>query len=195
MIKVGLKGLAKFMTSNASRQRKVIRDYKYPDPEGYAQAGYYRDARDLIASYRRKGCEPSWLHDQALKLDALAAQAGGRVKTRFKHNARILREYSRYFAKKRFEVLPNVKLKLVFGGVEVSVVPDLRVKERKSEKIIKLEFSKEEPDDRIIKIIGQAMFEAQIKSGMGFEELSGALHGHTSRQDTQRGKSWFTFAQ
>jgi hypothetical protein len=45
MIKISLKGLAKFMTASPSAQRKVLRDYKYPKPEGEAQASFYRDAR------------------------------------------------------------------------------------------------------------------------------------------------------
>lgn len=45
MIKIGLKGLAKFMTSALAAQRKVLRDYKYPRQEGQTHASYYRDGR------------------------------------------------------------------------------------------------------------------------------------------------------
>ncbi len=39
MIKLSAKGLAKFMTLSAAGQRKVLRDYKYPDEEGAAPSG------------------------------------------------------------------------------------------------------------------------------------------------------------
>jgi hypothetical protein len=41
LIKIGLKGLAKYMTSRPAAQRKVLWDYKNSDPEGQAQASKY----------------------------------------------------------------------------------------------------------------------------------------------------------
>ena len=38
MIKITAKGLAKFMTAGESRKRSILRNFKFPDPEGYAQA-------------------------------------------------------------------------------------------------------------------------------------------------------------
>ena len=60
-LKLSAKGLAKFMTSSAAGQRKVLRDYKYPDEEGTAQAAYYREACDIVAQYHRDGHDKLWL--------------------------------------------------------------------------------------------------------------------------------------
>lgn len=167
MIKIGLKGLAKFMTSNSAQQRKILRDYKYPDPEGLAQATYYREARDFIVAYHRNGQDASWLIERAMILDSFALQSTGQTKTRYKNNARALREYARFFAKKKFEVLSDVNLKLTLSGVTISIVPDLHVKEGEIEKIVKLEFTKDKPDDKLVKIVSQAMYEAQSGARMG----------------------------
>jgi hypothetical protein len=167
MIKISLKGLAKFMTSNSTQQRKVLRDYKYPDPEGFAQATYYREARDFIVAYHRNGEEPAWLIERAMILDSFASGSTGQTKTRYKNNARALREYARFFAKKKFEVLNDINLSLSLAGVIISVVPDLHVREKDVEKIVKLEFTKDEPDDKLVRIISQAMYQAQSDAGMG----------------------------
>jgi len=172
MIKISLKGLAKFMTSNSAQQRKILRDYKYPDPEGFAQATYYREARDAIVAYHRNNYEPVWLIERAMILDSFALQSMGQTKTRYKNNARALREYARYFSKKRFEVLKDIKLKLVLAGVTVSIVPDLHVKEKNVEKIIKLEFTKDKPDNKLVKIVSQAMYQAQSDAGLGLSSSS-----------------------
>ena len=44
MIKISLKGFAKYMVANSAQQRKILTDYKYPQPEGQAMATYYREA-------------------------------------------------------------------------------------------------------------------------------------------------------
>lgn len=41
MIKITAKGLAKFMIANAAQQRKILKDFKNPDPDGFAQKLYY----------------------------------------------------------------------------------------------------------------------------------------------------------
>jgi hypothetical protein len=160
------------MTTNSAQQRKILRDYKYPDPEGFAQATYYREARDFIVGFHRNVHEPAWLIERAMILDSFASQSTGQTKTRYKNNARALREYAHFFAKKKFEVLNDVNLRLTLAGVTVSVVPDLHVKERNVEKIIKLEFTKAEPDDKLIKIISQAMYQAQSDASMGLSSSS-----------------------
>jgi hypothetical protein len=70
------------------------------------------------------------------------------------------------FANRRFEVLPAPTLRLTYSGVTVSAVPDLRVRERSEEKIIKLEFGKDQPADREIKVMSQVLFEAARVGGL-----------------------------
>ncbi len=172
MIKIGLKGLAKFMTAGASRQRKILKDYKYPDPEGMVQAFYYHDARHLITSYHRRHRDPQWLLDRAAYLESFAVQAGGKVGVKYRNNARALRQYAKYFGKRKFSILPARKLRWVCEGVQINATPDLHVEEKGKEKIIKLEFSKTEPEAEAIKIITQGLHQAQMLAKMGLSSSS-----------------------
>lgn len=162
MIKIGLKGLAKFMTASAAGQRKVLRDYKFPDDEGTAQAAYYREARDLVAEYHRHAHPAEWLREKAAILQSTAAALGGRVGTRLRHNSRGLIDYSTHFPSKAYMVLPERKFFVTFGDVRISVLPDLHVQEKGRERFLKLEFAKNEPSAETVKIVSQIMFEAAL---------------------------------
>ena len=59
MIKITAKGLAKYMTSGEARKRKILRDYKFPDPEGAVQSKYYAEARRVIEDYHGGGNDAS----------------------------------------------------------------------------------------------------------------------------------------
>lgn len=167
MIKISLKGLAKFMTASPANQRKVLRDFKYPDPEGHAQATYYREARDYISEYHKKGYKPQWLIDKAkVLIENSALVPSRRTQIRYKNNARSLYSYCQHFGNKSFDILPVPALGLSFNGVTITVFPDLHVQESGRDNIIKLEFSKETPEERVVKIINQIMFEAQLSEGM-----------------------------
>ena len=166
MIKIGIKGLAKFMTANSSKQRKILRDYKYPAPEGKAQAGYYREARNLIVSFHRNRHDVQWLRERANTLHSSERQSSGPIKSRLGNNARALSRYANGFGEREFTILPEINLNLRYANVLISINPDLHVREGRQEKIIKLEFSKEIPDGKMIKIINQSIFEAQSLQGM-----------------------------
>jgi hypothetical protein len=166
VIKISLKGLAQFMTASSAQQRKILRDFKYPDPEGSAKAMYYREARDFIAAYHSKGHPRTWLADQADVLSSLAAASSGRTVTRLRHNARALREYESGWAHMKLEVLNDVTMALLYGTVRVTVVPDLHVRQGGRSKIMKLEFGVEEPDRKTVAVMTQGMFEAASASSM-----------------------------
>lgn len=168
MIQLSLKGLAKFMTASAAGQRKVLHDYKYPADEGQAQAKYYRDARNAIARYHKHKHPKSWLVQEATDLLAASKAAPKpQIGTRLKNNARALKCYATHFPSALYDVLPDVNLALTFGGVQITVNPDLHVQEKGKEKLLKLEFAADEPDATVVKIISQAMLEAALDDGMG----------------------------
>jgi hypothetical protein len=49
---ISMKGLADYMTASAVRQRKILREYKYPaDAEAQAKILYYKEARETIAKF------------------------------------------------------------------------------------------------------------------------------------------------
>lgn len=169
MIRVSFKGLAKFMTGNDRQRRKVLHDFKYPrDDESRAQATYYREARNFIAVYHSAGHPNTWLLDRARSLADNARVSSGQTKTRLNNNARALREYEHHFSTRNFIILSDLRFRLVFGNVELSVIPDLHVQEGNKNKIIKLEFSKEEPDEEVVKLMSQILFEAAAQSGRNF---------------------------
>ena len=167
MIQISLKGLAKFMTTTAAGQRKILRDFKYPDEEGQAQAAYYRDARNAIAKFHDQKLPSSWLGNQADSLLANASTAPKpQISARLKNNARGLRSYACCFAATTYDILSDVNLGLCIGEVLVTVNPDLHVLEKGKEKLLKLEFSSQKPHSDLIKIVSQAMFEAALADGM-----------------------------
>ena len=167
MIKISLKGLAKFMTGGAAAQRKILWDFKHPDPEGSAQARYYKEARDRIAAFHGHQHADGWLSQQAGTIASHALTSAPAAKVRLQNNARALRAYERHFGDRQFEILPDLSLELTYSGVRVSVQPDLHVRELGREKIIKLEFSKKEPNAKAVKIMAQGLFEAATKAALG----------------------------
>jgi hypothetical protein len=186
---ISVKGLADFMTTEPARQRKILRDYKYPkDEEPRAKIVYYREARDRISVYHSAGHPVDWLHTEAGRLRTLAGNAvKGRTRTRLRHNVRALTSYANHFGSRKFEILgESPTLSIRHAGVRVTVVPDLYVRERTQEKIIKLEFSKDDPADQKIKVISQAMYEAAEAAGMGLT-ASGVLYLDVERGDVHRG--------
>ena len=186
MIKISVKGLAKFMTSTERGKRKVLKDFKYPDQEGLPQALYYREARDFIEAHHKNGYPPQWLLEKAMTLSLLAQTMTGRSVTRLRHNARALREYATLWGAKQFEILKELRLDLRYDGVRVTVVPDLHIREKGVEKIIKFDFSSRPPDDQIPRIIGQAMFEAMTESGRGIK-ASNVLYVDVPRKRVIKG--------
>jgi hypothetical protein len=159
-IKISVKGLAKFMTATPSRQRKILKEFKFPnDDEPRAMRLYYGEAVDAIKAYHKNNKDRQWLLDQADLCADLAGSLGGQSATRLRNNARALKQYADNFYRRKFEILSDVKLAINHSDVRVSVVPDLHVREGTKEKIIKLDFARE-PDGEQAKIISQCMFEA-----------------------------------
>ncbi|MGE0142105.1 MAG: hypothetical protein AB7I19_11990 [Planctomycetota bacterium] len=162
-----IKGLADFMAANAVKQRKIIRDYKYPDEdEAHAKIIYYRAARDVVTAYHLATKNRLWLDAEAAALRALAEASPGMTRIRLENNARAIEEYAKHFSGRKFEILSDISLELVYGDVTITVRPDIHVRENGTEKIIKLEFSKDEPEKKIRDVISQGMFEAAVAKGM-----------------------------
>jgi hypothetical protein len=187
MKKLSMKGFADFMTASPSRQRTILRHYKYPaEDEPRARILYYRDARDRVAAYHTGNHEPKWLISEATSLRGLAQVSTGHTKTRLNHNARALRAYATNFADRNFEILDELLIPLQFDDVVITVRPDLHVTERNSEKIVKLEFGVNPPSNDMVRIISQLMFEASEQAGMGLT-ASMVLFLDVPRGDEQRG--------
>jgi len=161
MIKISVKGLANFMTSGASTQRKILRDFKLPKPEGIAQAKYYDPARQAIRKYHAQGNDASVLVGAVDELRKQAARAPTpRIVTKLDQNIRALECYMKYFAHSQFTVLPIPMLDLICGNVRITANPDLCVAYKGRQKLIKLELGAITPKPLAVKIITQVIFEA-----------------------------------
>jgi hypothetical protein len=182
LISISVKGLAKYMTASATTARKVLRDFKYPDDEGFVQAIYYHEARDRIVGFHRGGRTVDWLLNEATGLETLAANSSGRTKPRLSNNAAALREYATHFGSRRLVPLSDIRMEARYGGVRVTIAPDMHFKENGRSKIAKLEFSREPPDKRVVAIISQTMFEAALARAPGTNA------GDVLYMDVPRGK-------
>jgi hypothetical protein len=169
-ISISIKGLAKFMTSSHVSQRKILRDFKYPDPEGSAQAIYYRDARELIRSYHEKSLSPEWLSQKASLLLSLAVQGSKSTGARLRHNARAINEYKAHFADEKYEILDDLSLAFTSGAVRITAYPDLHVRHNGLEKLLKFEFGSAKLDGEIMKIVAQGLFAAGEAAGLGSKQ-------------------------
>lgn len=173
MIEISMKGLADFMISNPAKQRKILREFKYPElDESRAKIHYYREARDTVLAFHKGSKEPNWLVAQADRLLDQGTASSSSSQKRLKNNARALAAYLNHFGSKQFEVLERLNLKLPYSSVRISIYPDLHVREKDKEKIIKLSFSVEKCDDRVPRIIGQCMFEAARAAGLNLPSAS-----------------------
>ncbi len=162
MKKLSVKGLADYMTSTAVAQRTIISNYKFPKESGsHAKVIYYKDAKDIIKKYHKEGLPQSWLLSEANTLETEANMLTAcRRKTRLRGNAAGVRHYATHFAHRNFEVKKTQTYDLLFDDVIITIYPDLQVIENDKEKLIKLELSKDEPNDKFIKIIRQCLHEA-----------------------------------
>src|SRR5690348_11526175 len=129
MIRITAKGLAKYMTSGDARKRTILRDYKFPDPEGAVQAKYYAEARRIIEQYHSGDNDPSIIVSAVDELNAKAAREHGRKHDRLRNNIRALESYLSNFGKRKLTMLPTPDVRFTHGQVVVSAYPDLYVKD------------------------------------------------------------------
>jgi len=162
MIKISVKGLAKFMTASPAGQRRVLKEFKFPDDdEPRAMRLYYGEAVDAIKGYHNLEVpDRQWLLDQSQLINQLASVLGGQSAVRLRNNGRAVKQYSDSFHHRKFTILTDLRMALVHGDVRITVVPDLHVKEGNKEKIVKLDFSRSGAEEAQLRIISQCMFEA-----------------------------------
>lgn len=160
-IQISIKGLVDYMTGSPAKQRTIIKQHKYPtDDDSHAKIIYYREAKERIQGFHKSQHESDWLLNQSEHLASLAKISAGQVKSRLEHNVRAINQYKLHFADRKFEVLEQLKLGIIVDDVAISVTPDLHVKEKGKEKIIKFHFGSEPLSEDAISIYSQAMFEA-----------------------------------
>ncbi len=186
MIRITAKGLAKYMTSGDARKRKILRDYKVPDPEGAVQSKYYAEARRVIERYHGGGNDASIIVSAVDELNTKAAREFDRKRDRLRNNIRALESYLSNFGKKKLTILPTPDVKFTHGQVLVSAYPDLYVKDADRHKIIKLDLGKDHPKPEMIKIVLQVMYAGRT----GCEPSSVAEGYYLRRSRTWNSTQW-----
>ena len=167
MIRITVKGLAKFMRKGPAAQRVVLRDFKFPrEPEARAQTVYYAEARSGIRDYHASENDASTLVRSVDILRIKADRAVGQKRIRLEHNIRAIERYLHHFSTKRFQILRSPNLTYSHGEVVVSATPDLFVKEGNDEKLIRLDLGADPADEDMIRIVLQVTYEAAVSCGM-----------------------------
>lgn len=166
MIRLSAKGLAKYMTSGPASQRRILWNYKHPDPEGAVQAKYYAEARLAIQQFHQSGNDPSTALRSLESLLSKTSRLSARKQDRVRNNIRALESYISHFGRRKLTILAQPNITLIHGEVTVSAFPDLYVKEGSRHRLIKFDFSKEPPNPKMITIILQVTFAAAQRASL-----------------------------
>lgn len=185
MIQLSYTALAEFMTASPTIQRKTLIDYKYPDEdEPRAKRLYYRESRDAIRAYHHGSKSNEWLEESAARLADLAANSDSKPSAvRLKNNARALAAYARHYDSSQIQLSQPFKAQLTFGEISVRINPDLHGFERKREKVIRLDYSKEALDPRYCTIVAQLMYEGALAGGLDLPTSAFIIRHIESRTD------------
>jgi hypothetical protein len=150
---ISVNKLAEFIVKRSARQRQIVYDRKYPDPD-FNMGNYHREVREAVSRYLADGAIDPSIIRSALK--SLRQQPTDKIGTGRRINANIdaLESFSEMLDEidlDDFEVTlgEHAAKKLVFHNVEVSVRPEMilrkKVKGKNLVGAIKLHFSKTFP--------------------------------------------------
>lgn len=160
-IRISAKGIAKFMNSSEAKRLKILRDFKYPNPEGNAMASYYSIALGIIKTYHRNENNETFLKTEISILKSqLDSEENKSKRIKLRSNIGLLESYMRNFKDKRYDILSMLCSNLEIEGVTLSIRSDIHAIEKNSEKFIKYICSKDKTSELEIKIISQIIFES-----------------------------------
>src|SRR5262245_35060988 len=115
VIKLSVRGLAKYIVASPAGQRRVLQDFKYAAAdEPFAMRTYYREVKDCIKSFHRDAHPAEWLQQQAAFVLASSREETGSTAERLEQNARAIREYGERLSARRFEVLDRCRFRLTY---------------------------------------------------------------------------------
>lgn len=148
--RISVNKLAEYMVSKAARQRKLLRDRKYPDPD-FQMGMYHKEASEAIASYLI-GDQISTLSIDT-QIQIIKQQNPGKIGTQRRLNSNIeamerfldmLDDFD--FGDNKPALGEHAPPKLTYHNVAISVRPEIILRgEKKGKKIvgaIKLHFAK-----------------------------------------------------
>lgn len=152
---ISINKLGEYIVSRAARQRKILHDRKYPDPE-FQMGAYHRDASEAVSQYISNGAIDTTPIDRALQI--LSQQVPEKVGTARRINANIdaLERFNSMLDDIGIEgaepsLGPQSAPVLTYYNVNISVRPEivLRAAAKKKQYVgaVKLHFSKTHPHD------------------------------------------------
>ncbi len=148
--RISVNKLAEYMVSKAARQRRLLHDRKYPDPE-FQMGMYHKEAAEAVARYLVSGGISTEPIDTQIHI--IKQQSPSKIGTQRRLNSNI-EALERFLdmlddlnlADADLEHGDNAPEKLTYHGVKISVRPELVLRgEKKGKKLIgavKLHFSK-----------------------------------------------------
>lgn len=169
-MKISVNGLAKFILGSPATQRRILRDFKFPNfPNGARkpQIVRYSEARAGIKKYHESGNDKSILVKAVADLAMKRAENPEKDAARINDNIRAIESYMKYFSENNFEVLQTPRPIYARNDVLVSAMPDLYVSENGTRKLIKLDFNQGKPNPDAVSIIVKVMHEASAQAELG----------------------------
>jgi hypothetical protein len=164
-------------------QRKILRDFKFPDPEGHAQALYYADARLVIQKFHRNGYPRTWLLDQSSRIRTKEATDRSATRQRLDHNARAIAAYSDHATEGRLQFITIPPLHFNQGRVSISVSPDLHYKPEDRTALVLLNYSVDPLTLKQRQVMAQLLFQAAASLGVDARPGDVRLRDCTSGQE------------
>jgi len=189
-IKISVAGLAQFMNATSFRQRRLLRDHKFPftkDGHRKQQIVRYSEARSTIQKYHSHNNDVTVLLDAVEALKKKAAENPYKDPSRIEDNIRAIKTYMKHFQNNQFRVLENPRPRYIHGEVHVTTAPDLYVDENGTKKLIKLDFNAKEPKEEVVNIILKVMHEAASGEELGVRPAD-VIYLDVSRQRQFNGK-------
>lgn len=138
MAELSARGLVRYLAAGPAAQRKILYDFKYPAPEGTAQASYYRDLRAAVARFHKDRLPVEWLFRRAVELEVPATGSSAARRTRLAANARAIRSYCEFIPESHYALLPIPHLRMVDGDVTIRVNVDFRILDDGAERMLLL---------------------------------------------------------
>lgn len=135
-------GVVKVLSASSAKDREdLIRDYKYPEPEGKAKGYYYGIARDTIRKYHAANNDCGVVDTSLEAVQSLYKEANAAKMSKLDNNIRVARAYMRHFGDKKYVPQDAPKIIADCEGVSLRMRPDFLAAEGKRTRIVRYEFS------------------------------------------------------
>lgn len=159
MIKLSIRAIAQYLTSDPAARLQLLRDRKYLQPESIARARFYAEARTSITAYHRGALSRDMIEARVTTMRQEARYATPFHSCELVHNADVLERYLYYQSHRRLELAPPPTADLVRSDVEIAVRPSLFAMEDGERRLIFLEL-REHTSRAMMRVMAEIAYEA-----------------------------------